>query len=82
MLTTERRKMTVLLYVAAKACSALRNFGRNAENRQSILPSPTSSAIPPTLSSTGTFGSTRDMQKTSSASMAKFFKLCSQVRRR
>ena len=28
-----------------------------------VLPSLTSSAIPPTLSSIGTFGSTRDMQK-------------------
>ena len=30
-----------------------------------VLPSLTSSAIPPTLSSIGTLGSTRDMQKTS-----------------
>jgi hypothetical protein len=45
-------------------------------------PSLTSSAIPPTLSWTGTFGSTRDMQKTSSVSIPRFFKLCSQVCRR
>src|ERR1700720_2183345 len=41
-----------------------------------ILPSLTSSAIPATLSSIGTFGSTRDMQKTSSVSIPRFFKLC------
>jgi hypothetical protein len=40
-----------------------------------VLPFFTNSAIPPTLSSIGTFGSTRDMQKMSSASMPRFFKL-------
>src|SRR5258707_14128107 len=42
-----------------------------------VLPSLTNSAIPPTLSSIGTFGSTCDMQKTSSVSIPRFFKLCS-----
>jgi hypothetical protein len=47
-----------------------------------VLPSLTGSATPPTLSSTGMFGATRDMQKTSSVSIPRFLRLSPQVRRR
>src|SRR5437763_14664772 len=70
----------------ASGCTALPRLSDSAEHSESemnrVLPSLTSSAIPPTLSSIGTFGSTRDMQKTSSASTPRFLKLCSQVWRR
>src|SRR5438477_5380892 len=64
-------------------CTALPRTSESAEHSESemkrVLPSLTSAAIPPTLSSIGTLGSTRDMQKTSSVSISRFFKLCSQV---
>src|SRR5215813_4465839 len=67
----------------ASGCTTLPRLSDSAEHSESemkrVLPSLTSSAIPSTLSSTGTFGSTRDMQKTSRVSMPRFFKLCSQV---
>src|SRR6516164_92015 len=48
----------------ASGCTALPRLSDSAEHSDSeikrVLPSLTSSAMPPTLSSTGTFGSTRD----------------------
>src|SRR6516165_11032455 len=84
--SASRENSEYSIWSEASGCTALPRLSDLAEHSESemkrVLPSLTSSAIPPTLSSIGTFGSTRDRQNTSSVSIPRFFKLCSQVCRK